>query len=149
MGGNRTPIEVLIVEDNPGDVELAKEALSETTLPVNLHVAGDGEEAMRFLRREGRYASEPLIDLVLLDLNMPRKSGHEVLEEMKKDEDLRLVPVIVFTSSSAREDIEGAYDRYANCYITKPADLDDLVKVVRAIEAFWLTVVRLPRRIAA
>lgn len=147
--GATTPIEVLVVEDNPGDVELAKEALRETTLPVNLHIASDGEEAMRFLMQEGEHANVPLIDLVLLDLNMPKKNGHEVLEEMKGDVDLRLVPVIVFTSSSAREDIERAYDRYANCYITKPGDLDELVKVVRAIEAFWLTVVRLPRRMVA
>jgi two-component system response regulator len=147
--GDHTPIEVLIVEDNPGDVELAKEALRDTSFPVNLHVAKDGEEAMRFLRREGAQADVPLADLVLLDLNMPKKNGHEVLEEMKKDADLRLVPVIVFTSSSAREDIERAYDRYANCYITKPGDLDELVKVVRAIESFWLNVVRLPRRAVA
>ncbi len=148
MGGN-TPIEVLIVEDNPGDVELAKEALRDTSFPVNLHVARDGEEAMRFLRREDEQADVPLADLVLLDLNMPKKNGHEVLKEMKEDTALRLVPVIVFTSSSAREDIERAYDRYANCYITKPGDLDELVKVVRAIESFWLNVVRLPRRAAA
>jgi two-component system response regulator len=146
--GDHTPIEVLIVEDNPGDVELAKEALRDTSFPVNLHVARDGEEAMRFLRREEDRSDVPYADLVLLDLNMPKKNGHEVLEEMKKDADLRLVPVIVFTSSSAREDIERAYDRYANCYITKPGDLDELVKVVRAIESFWLNVVRLPRRAA-
>ena len=148
MGGT-TPIEVLIVEDNAGDVELAKEALRDTSFPVNLHVARDGEEAMHFLRHEVDEAGVPLADLVLIDLNMPKKNGHEVLEEMKKDADLRLIPVIVFTSSSAREDIERAYDRYANCYITKPGDLDELVKVVRAIESFWLNVVRLPRRAAA
>ncbi len=147
--GEGTPVEVLIVEDNPGDVELAKEALRETSIPLRLHVAENGEEALSFLRREGEYATVPLVDLVLLDLNMPKKSGHEVLDEMKKDADLRLVPVVVFTSSSAREDIERAYDRYANCYITKPGDLDELVSVVRAIESFWLTVVRLPRRIVA
>lgn len=147
--GEGTPVEVLIVEDNPGDVELAKEALRETSIPLRLHVAENGEEALSFLRREGEYAAVPLVDLVLLDLNMPKKSGHEVLDEMKKDADLRLVPVVVFTSSSAREDIERAYDRYANCYITKPGDLDELVSVVRAIESFWLTVVRLPRRIVA
>jgi len=145
--GEGTPIKVLIVEDNPGDVELAKEALRETSLTLDLHVAEDGEEALDILRNEGPEA--PRTDLVLLDLNMPKKSGHEVLEEMKKDPDLRLIPVVVFTSSSAREDIEAAYDRYANCYITKPGDLDDLVNVVRAIEAFWLTVVRLPRRVVA
>lgn len=147
--GENTPIEVLIVEDNPGDVELAKEALRDTSFPVNLHVARDGEEAMHFLRHEVDESGVPLADLVLLDLNMPKKNGHEVLEEMKKDADLRLIPVIVFTSSSAREDIERAYDRYANCYITKPGDLDELVKVVRAIESFWLNVVRLPRRVVA
>lgn len=144
--GEGTPIKVLIVEDNPGDVELAKEALRETSLTLDLHVAEDGERALEFLRSDGGRSST---DLVLLDLNMPKKSGHEVLEEMKQDPDLRLIPVVVFTSSAAREDIEAAYDRYANCYITKPGDLDALVDVVRAIEAFWLTVVRLPRHIAA
>ena len=145
--GDGAPIKVLNVEDNPGDVELAKEALRETSLTLDLHVAEDGAEALDFLRNETPDA--PRTDLVLLDLNMPKVSGHEVLEEMKNDPDLRLIPVVVFTSSSAREDIEAAYDRYANCYITKPGDLDDLVDVVRAIEAFWLTVVRLPRRSAA
>jgi CheY-like chemotaxis protein len=145
--GEGTPVKVLIVEDNPGDVELAKEALRETSLTLDLHVAGDGQEALDVLRHEGEGGART--DLVLLDLNMPRKSGHEVLEEMKNDPKLRLIPVVVFTSSSAREDIEGAYDRYANCYITKPGDLDELVGVVRAIEAFWLTIVRLPRRVAA
>ena len=143
--GEGAPVTVLIVEDNPGDVELAKEALRETSLPLELYVAGDGEEALRFLRREEGFADAPPIDLVLLDLNMPKKTGHEVLDEMKSDPDLRLTPVVVFTSSSSRDDIEGAYDRYANCYVTKPGDLDELVDVVRAIEAFWLTVVRLPR----
>ena len=144
--GEATPIQVLIVEDNLGDIELAKAALLETTFALDLHIARDGEEAMQFMRRAGDHADAPTPDLVLLDLNMPKKGGLEVLEEMKSDADLRLIPVVVFTTSSAREDVEGAYDRYANCYITKPADLDELVKVVRAIEAFWLTVVRLPRR---
>ena len=144
-----TPVQVLIVEDNPGDVELAKAALRETSLPLELHVTANGEEAMRFMRQEGAYADAPPPDLVLLDLNMPKMGGLEVLDAMKSDEDLRLTPVVVFTTSSASEDIERAYDRYANCYITKPSDLDDLVNVVRAIEAFWLTVVRLPRRVAA
>jgi CheY-like chemotaxis protein len=144
--GEGASITVLIVEDNPGDVELAKEALRETSLTLDLHVAENGEEALRFLQREEPFTDAPIADLVLLDLNMPKVSGHEVLEVMKDDPALRLTPVVVFTSSSAREDIEGAYDRYANCYITKPADLDELVKVVRAIESFWLTVVRLPRK---
>lgn len=147
--GQGTPVQVLIVEDNPGDVELAKAALHETSLPLELHVASNGEEAMRFMRQEDDYADAPPPDLVLLDLNMPKMGGLEVLDEMKADEELRLTPVVVFTSSAAREDIERAYDRYANCYITKPSDLDELVGVVRAIEAFWLTVVRLPRRVAA
>jgi CheY-like chemotaxis protein len=147
--GEGAPITVLIVEDNPGDVELAKEALRETSLTLDVHVAGDGEEALRFLQRDGDFAEAPPVDLVLLDLNMPKKTGHEVLGEMKADPDLRLTPVVVFTSSAAREDIEKAYDRYANCYITKPGDLDELVDVVRAIESFWLTVVRLPRHAAA
>ena len=144
--GDATPIKVLIVEDNPGDVELAKEALRGTSLDLALHTAANGEEALRALRSEEAAART---DLVLLDLNMPKKSGHEVLEEMKADPNLRLVPVVVFTSSDAREDIERAYEQHANCYITKPGDLDELMKVVKAIEAFWLTVVRLPRRSAA
>ena len=147
--GEGAPITVLIVEDNPGDVELAKEALRETSLTLDVHVAENGEEALRFLQRDGDFAEAPPVDLVLLDLNMPKKTGHEVLGEMKADPDLRLTPVVVFTSSAAREDIEKAYDRYANCYITKPGDLDELVDVVRAIESFWLTVVRLPRHAAA
>lgn len=147
--GEGIPIRVLIAEDNPGDVELAKAALSETALSLDLYAVENGEEAIRFLRQEEGYTDAPPIDLVLLDLNMPRKSGYEVLDEMKGDPDLRLTPVVVFTSSSAREDIEGAYDRYANCYITKPSDLDELMDVVRAIEVFWLTVVRLPRHAAA
>ena len=147
--GDRTPIQVLIVEDNLGDIELAKAALHETSLPLELHIARDGEEAMQFMQRKGEHAKAPMPDLVLLDLNMPKMGGLEVLEKMKTDENLRLIPVVVFTTSSAKEDVESAYDRYANCYITKPADLDDLVNVVNAIEAFWLTVVRLPRRTAA
>jgi len=143
------PVQVLIVEDNPGDVELARVALGETTLPLAVHVASDGEEAMRFLRQQGEFDDAPTPDLVLLDLNMPKMGGLEVLDRMKADEDLRFIPVVVFTSSAAHEDIDGAYDRYANCYITKPSDLDELVGVVRAIEAFWLTVVRLPRRVTA
>lgn len=146
--GENTPIQVLIVEDNPGDVELAKAAMREADLPLELHVATNGEEAMRFMRQQDGHVGAPLPDLVLLDLNMPKKNGMEVLDEMKADDELRLIPVVVFTSSSAREDVEGAYDRYANCYITKPSDLDELMKVVRSIEAFWLTVVRLPRRVA-
>ena len=145
--GENTPIQVLIVEDNPGDVALAKAAMREADLPLDLHVATDGEEAMRFLFRQGDYADAPRPDLVLLDLNMPKKNGMEVLDEMKADDELRQIPVVVFTSSSAREDVEGAYDRYANCYITKPSDLDELMAVVQSIEAFWLTVVRLPRRV--
>lgn len=147
--GQGTPVQVLIVEDNPGDVELARAALRDTSLPLELHVTPNGEEAMRFMRQEGAYADAPPPDLVLLDLNMPKMGGLEVLDRMKSDEDLRLTPVVVFTTSSASEDIEGAYDRYANCYITKPSDLDELMGVVRAIEAFWLTVVRLPRRVTA
>lgn len=147
--GQGTPVQVLIVEDNPGDVELVRAALRETSLLLELHVTSNGEEALRFMRQEGAYADAPPPDLVLLDLNMPKMGGLEVLDRMKSDEDLRLTPVVVFTTSSASEDIEGAYDRYANCYITKPSDLDELVGVVRAIEAFWLTVVRLPRRVTA
>ncbi|HEX8829835.1 MAG TPA: response regulator [Longimicrobium sp.] len=138
------PIEVLLVEDNPGDVRLTREALKEGKVHNNLHVAPDGVEALAFLRREGRYADAVRPDLILLDLNLPRKGGREVLEEVKGDPALRHIPVVILTSSQAEQDIARAYDLHANCYITKPVDLDQFITVVKSIEDFWFTVVKLP-----
>lgn len=138
------PIEVLLVEDNPGDVRLTREALKEGKVHNNLHVAPDGVEALAFLRREGKYADEVRPDLILLDLNLPRKGGREVLEEVKGDPALRNIPVVILTSSQAEQDIARAYDLHANCYITKPVDLDQFITVVKSIEDFWFTVVKLP-----
>jgi CheY-like chemotaxis protein len=140
------PIEVLLVEDNPGDVRLTREALKEGKVHNNLHVAPDGVEALAFLRREGRYADAVRPDLILLDLNLPRKGGREVLEEIKGDPSLRHIPVVILTSSSAEQDIARAYDLHANCYISKPVDLDQFIMVVKSIEDFWFTVVKLPSR---
>lgn len=140
------PIEVLLVEDNPGDVRLTREALKEGKVHNNLHVAPDGVEALAFLRREGRYADAVRPDLILLDLNLPRKGGREVLEEIKGDPALRHIPVVILTSSSAEQDIARAYDLHANCYISKPVDLDQFITVVKSIEDFWFTVVKLPSR---
>jgi CheY-like chemotaxis protein len=138
------PIEVLLVEDNPGDVRLTREALKEGKVHNNLHVAPDGVEALAFLRREGKYADAVRPDLILLDLNLPRKGGREVLEEVKGDPALRHIPVVILTSSQAEQDIARAYDLHANCYITKPVDLDQFITVVKSIEDFWFTVVKLP-----
>lgn len=143
-GHDRRPIEILLVEDNPGDVRLTREALKEGKVLNHLHVVEDGADAVRFLRREGEFDGAVRPDLVLLDLNLPRKSGHEVLEEIKSDTDLRRIPVVVLTSSEAETDIARSYDRYANAYITKPVDLDQFISVVRSVEDFWLEVVRLP-----
>jgi CheY-like chemotaxis protein len=140
------PVEVLLVEDNPADVELAEEGLRESRVPVSLNVVRDGEEALRYLRAEGQYATALLPDLVLLDLKMPRKGGLEVLAEMKADEILRRIPVIVLTNSDAPADILRAYDLQASCYITKPADLEEFHRVMRSIRDFCLTIVRLPPR---
>jgi chemotaxis family two-component system response regulator Rcp1 len=137
-------VEVLFVEDNPGDVRLTREALKEGKLRANLHVVGDGVEAMAFLRREDKYAAAPRPDLVLLDLNLPKKDGHEVLAEIKGDDSLRRIPVVILTTSRSEEDILKTYNLHANCYITKPVDLDQFMKVVQSIEDFWLTLVKLP-----
>ena len=138
------PIDILLVEDNPGDVRLTREALREGKIRNNLHVARDGVEALAFLRREGGHADAPRPDVILLDLNLPRKSGREVLSEVKQDPALRQIPVVVLTSSEAEEDIVRAYDLHANCYISKPVDLDQFITVVKSIEDFWFTVVKLP-----
>ena len=141
-----SPVEILLVEDSPGDVRLAREGLNECKIHNNLHVVEDGVKAMAFLRRQGEYAKSPRPDLILLDLNLPRKDGREVLREIKKDEDLRLIPVVILTTSKAEEDIIKTYSLYANCYVTKPLGLPQFIDVVRSIEDFWFTIVKLPPR---
>jgi len=132
------------VEDNPGDVRLAREALKESKVKNRLFVVEDGVEAMSFLRQEGKYAGAPRPDLIILDLNLPRKSGREVLAELKNDEDLKRIPVVILTVSRDEEDIIRAYNHHANCYITKPLDFGKFMEITRAIEEFWLTIVKLP-----
>ncbi len=138
------PVEILLVEDSPGDVKLTIEALRDADVPNNLHVARDGEEAMRFMRHEEPFQDKPRPDLVLLDLNMPRMDGREVLAAMKADKILRRIPVIILTTSQSEDDIAEAYNLAANCYVAKPVDLDEFLDVVRAIDDFWLTLVKLP-----
>jgi len=138
------PAEILLVEDNPGDVRLTEETLKDFKVLNHLSVVGDGVEALVFLRREGKYASASRPDLILLDLNLPRKDGREVLAEIKVDEQLRRIPVVILTTSSAEQDILSSYELHANCYIKKPVDLDQFAAVVRSIEAFWFTTVKLP-----
>jgi CheY-like chemotaxis protein len=139
-----TPVEILLVEDNPGDARLTEEILKEQKVRNTLHTVGDGDEALAFLRRQGKYKDAPRPGLVLLDLNLPRKDGREVLAEIKADRDLKLLPVVILTTSRAEEDVLKAYGLHANCYITKPVDLEQLISVVRNIKDFWLTVVTLP-----
>jgi CheY-like chemotaxis protein len=134
----------LLVEDNPGDVRLTREALKEGKVWNNLHVVEDGEAAIAFTKQTGPYANAPRPDIILLDLNLPRKDGREVLTILKADENLKRIPVVILTSSKAEEDILRAYDLNANCYITKPVDFEQFIRVVRVIEEFWLTVVKLP-----
>jgi two-component system, chemotaxis family, response regulator Rcp1 len=138
------PAELLLVEDNPGDVRLTMEALKEAKVINNLSVVKDGEEAMAVLRRQGKYANAPRPDLVLLDLNLPKKGGLEVLAEIKQDPDLKQIPVVVLTTSQAEQDVLRTYELHANCYIVKPVDLNQFVSVVQSVENFWLAVVRLP-----
>ena len=138
------PVEILLVEDNLGDVRLTRETLKDSKLLNHISVVNDGEEAMALLRREGKYAGATRPDLILLDLNLPKKDGREVLREIKTDEQLRRIPVVVLTTSSAEQDILKTYDLHANCYITKPVNLDQFTSVVKAIEEFWFTIVRLP-----
>jgi chemotaxis family two-component system response regulator Rcp1 len=137
-------VNILLVEDTPSDVRLTREALKAAKVMNKLHVVGDGVEAMAFLRREGKYADVPRPDLVLLDLNMPRKDGREVLAEVKADPDLRRIPVVVLTTSKAEEDIVRSYDLHANAYVSKPVDLTQFLKVIGSMEQFWLAVVTLP-----
>ena len=147
---NRIPsgksIETLLVEDSPGDVRLTQEAFRDANVAINLHVTTDGVEAMEFLKREGAYAAAPRPDLILLDLNLPKKDGREVLKEIKTDEDLRLVPVVVLTTSKDEVDVLQAYGLYANCYIVKPVNFEKFAEVVRTIENFWFALVTLPRK---
>ncbi|CCF86139.1 response regulator [Nitrolancea hollandica] len=141
---NGRAVEILLVEDNPGDVRLTREAFREGKIRNNLYVAVDGVEGMAFLRREGKYADSPRPDIILLDLNLPKKNGIDVLREIKTDEDLKRIPVVILTTSVAEQDILRSYDHHANCYIVKPVDLEQFLKVIQTIEDFWVTIVKLP-----
>jgi chemotaxis family two-component system response regulator Rcp1 len=137
------PIEILLVEDNPGDVRLTREALKDAKVHNTLHVAMDGVEALAFLRKQGKHAGAPLPDLILLDLNLPKKNGREVLEDIKNDDALRHIPVVILTTSQAERDIAESYRLHANAYVTKPVDLEQFLTVVKSIEQFWLEIVKL------
>jgi chemotaxis family two-component system response regulator Rcp1 len=147
IGKDPAPIEVLLVEDSPGDVRLTREALKDAKVHVHLHVVSDGAEAMAFLGREGEHLNSPRPDLILLDLNLPKKDGREVLEEIKESPTLKSIPVVILTTSESETDIQGSYQHHANCYITKPVDLDGFLKVVKSIDSFWLSVVKLPHEV--
>ena len=138
------PIEILLVEDNPGDVRLTQEAVREAEIRNTLNVVNDGEQAIAYVRRQGDYADRPRPDLILLDLNLPRKDGREVLQDLKSDPDLHRIPVVVLTSSEAEQDILRTYDLYANAYVTKPVDLEQFMHAVASIQDFWLNIVKLP-----
>ena len=140
------PADILLVEDNKGDVRLLQEAFKDGKIVVNLHVVGDGVEALAFLHREGKHKDAPRPDMILLDLNLPKKDGREVLSEVKNDVKLKRIPIVVLTTSSSGEDILRSYDAYANCYITKPVDMDQFVSVIKSLENFWLTLVKLPKQ---
>lgn len=137
-------MEILLVEDNPGDHRLTQEALREGKVYNNLHWVKDGVEALDFLKRRGAYSESPRPDIILLDLNLPKKDGREVLSEIKGDDELRHIPVVILTTSKAEEDVLRSYDLHANCYVTKPVDLDKFIVVVQSIDRFWLTIVTLP-----
>lgn len=139
-----TVVNILLVEDNPADARLIEEVFKDTNVNNRIHVAKDGVEAMDFLNKENEYSDAPKPDIILLDLNLPRKDGREVLREVKSDEDLKSIPIVILTTSSAKEDVIKTYRNHANCYITKPVDFDQFLKVINAIEDFWLKVVRLP-----
>ena len=141
---NSSPIEILLVEDNPGDVFLTKKAFDKAKLTNNMHVAIDGEIALKMLRNEGEFSELPRPDIILLDLNLPKVSGREVLEEVKSDPDLRRIPVVILTSSKAEKDIVSTYDLHANSYIVKPVDLSKFSQIVESLESFWFTIVKLP-----
>lgn len=140
------PIDVLLVEDNSADARLAEEALKESKSKIKLHVVKDGVEALEFLFRRGAYTAAPRPDLILLDLNLPRKSGREVLEEIKSSEALKRIPVVVLSSSQAEQDIIDSYARHANSYVTKPLDFEEFVKVIKSIDDFWFGTAKLPAR---
>jgi chemotaxis family two-component system response regulator Rcp1 len=145
MGFSGKPVEVLLVEDNPGDIRLTQEAFREGKVMNTLHIAMDGVEAMEFVHREGKFADSQRPDLILLDLNLPKKDGREVLEEIKSDDKLKSIPVVILTTSRAEEDIIRTYNSQCNCYITKPIDLKQFLLVVQSIEDFWLSMVKLPK----
>ena len=138
------PVEILLVEDNPGDVRLTREALKEGKLTNNLHVAGDGVEGLAYLQKVGKFSDEPTPDLILLDLNLPKKDGRELLIDIKDDEHLKHIPVVILTTSKAEADINKSYESHANCYITKPVDMNQFIKIVKSIEHFWFSIVKLP-----
>jgi CheY-like chemotaxis protein len=140
------PVDILLVEDNPGDVRLTKELLKDSKIHNNLTVIDNGEDALLYLRREAKYRNATQPDLILLDLNLPRKNGSEVLASIKNDPELRRIPVVVLTSSKAEEDVVKTYDLHANCYISKPVGLEQFASVVKAIDDFWLTIVKLPKQ---
>jgi len=140
------PVEILLVEDNEGDIGLIEEVFEEAKIRNTLHIAEDGEEAILFLRGEGKFSGSPRPDIILLDLNLPKKDGREVLREIKEDNNLKNIPVVVLTTSRAEKDILKSYDLHANAYVTKPLDFDQLIKVVKSIENFWLEVVNLPTK---
>ena len=142
--GEAPPVEILLVEDNPGDYRLTQEALHEGKVYNNLHWAKDGVEALDFLNQRGKHAAAPRPDIILLDLNLPKKDGREVLSEIKADADLKAIPVVILTTSKAEEDVLRSYDLHANCYVTKPVDLDKFIVVVQSIDSFWLTIATLP-----
>ena len=143
---NSRIIEILLVEDDVGDIELTKEALEDSKLQIKLNVVRDGVEAIAYLRQEGNYTNVTPPDLILLDLNLPRKSGREVLQDIKNDNTLRHIPVVILTTSDTREDILGSYNLGANCYVSKPLGLEEFIQIVRSIEEFWFTIVKLPPR---
>lgn len=145
MNAEAANIDILLVEDNPGDVRLTEEALKQGKVLNRLHVVYDGVEAMEFLHKKGRYKDAPRPDLILLDLNLPRKDGREVLKEIKLDESLKVIPVVVLTTSKSEEDVAKTYALHANCFITKPVDLFRFFEVIKSVEEFWFTVVRLPK----
>jgi CheY-like chemotaxis protein len=147
-GKQGKPIEILLVEDNPGDARLAKEALKDSKIHNTLHFVPDGAEAMDYLKKRGKHSKAAQPDLILLDLNLPKKDGREVLAEIKEDKDLKRIPVVVLTISKAEEDILKSYNLHANCYITKPIEFNQFMDVIRSIEDFWLTIVKLPPKVA-
>jgi CheY-like chemotaxis protein len=141
---NDKPIDILLVEDNPADIRLTQEAFKETRIANYLHIARDGVDALAFLQKTGKYTHVPRPDIILLDLNLPRKDGRELLDDIKNDPEYRQIPVVILTTSTTEEDIIHTYDHHANCYITKPSELEHFLNVVKSIENFWLTVVKLP-----